>query len=190
MLCPAGAGGNLQRAVDQGYDRRRQEGIGLAHEPVGAMKKGERLSRRPIRSPSRSVTPAGGKGALGTWWSQGGFPDTEPGVNRPSKRGRDCDANQLRRGVRVPALEPRGDLGRRTKERPRSEPDSGNPTVRDRRGACGNVVIMGAGLRPIGKPMDSPPYPTITRAPHFYPDYIIAFWYLVLGMLKLKKDRQ
>jgi len=80
VLCPAGAGGNLQRAVDQGYDRRRQEGIGSAHEPVGAMKKGERPSRRRIRSPSRSVTPAGGKGALGTWWSQGGFPDTEPGV--------------------------------------------------------------------------------------------------------------
>jgi hypothetical protein len=36
------------------------------------------------------------------------------------------------------------------------------------------VVIMGAGLRPIGKPMDSPPYPTITRAPHFYPDYVAA----------------
>ena len=35
-----GAGGNLQRPVDQGYDRRRQEGIGSAHEPVGAMKKG------------------------------------------------------------------------------------------------------------------------------------------------------
>ena len=37
---------------------------------------------------------------------------------------------------------------------PRSEPDSGKPTFRDRREACGNVVVMGAGLRPIGKPLD------------------------------------
>jgi hypothetical protein len=37
-------------------------------------------------------------------------------------------------------------------------------------GACGNVGMMGAGLRPIGKPMDTPPYPKRPRAPHFYPD--------------------
>ncbi len=36
----------------------------------------------------------------------------------------------------------------------KSEPDSGNPTVRDRREACGNVAVMRAGLNPIGKPMD------------------------------------
>jgi len=35
---------------------------------------------------------------------------------------------------------------------PGSEPDSGNPTVRDRRGACGNVVHGGTrNLRPIPK---------------------------------------
>ncbi len=38
---------------------------------------------------------------------------------------------------------------------------------------CGNVVIMGDGLRPFGKPADLRPYPTITRAPHFYPDAFI-----------------
>ena len=54
---------------------------------------------------------------------------------------------------------------------PRSEPDSGKPTVRDRREACGNVVIMADGLRPVGKPTDTPPYPTMLRAPHFYPDH-------------------
>jgi len=32
------------------------------------------------------------------------------------------------------------------------------------------VVIMEDGLRPIGKPTDLPPYPTIMRALHFYPD--------------------
>src|SRR3970282_328606 len=78
---------------------------------------------------------------------------------------------------------------------PRSEPDSGKPTVRDRREACGNVVIMGDGLRPIGKPTDSPPYPTITRALHFYPDFLdsggfgmisrLAAYTIVIGLMVL-----
>lgn len=37
-------------------------------------------------------------------------------------------------------------MGKLTKERLRSEQDSGKSTVRDRRAACGNVVIMGTGL--------------------------------------------
>ena len=32
------------------------------------------------------------------------------------------------------------------------------------------MVIMGDGMRPLGKLTDTPPYPTITRASHFYPD--------------------
>ncbi len=39
-----------------------------------------------------------------------------------------------------------------------------------KRGACGNVGVMGAGMRPIGKSMESPPDPTMLRAPHFYPN--------------------
>ena len=39
-----------------------------------------------------------------------------------------------------------------------------------KRGACGNVGVMGVGLRPIGKSMESPPDPAILRAPHFYPN--------------------
>src|SRR4051794_19589379 len=50
----------------------------------------------------------------------------------------------------------------------RSEPDSGNPTVRDRRGACGTVA-RGAGLRPTAKAVDKPPDPNV-HAPQFYPD--------------------
>ena len=34
------------------------------------------------------------------------------------------------------------------------------------------MVMKGAGLRPIGKPLDAPPYPTIMRALHFYPDSV------------------
>jgi len=32
------------------------------------------------------------------------------------------------------------------------------------------VSMMGAGLRPHGKPWDQPPYPKMQSAPHFYPD--------------------
>ena len=42
-----------------------------------------------------------------------------------------------------------------------------------KRGACGNVGRMGAGLRTIGKPMDKPPYPKRLRAPHFYPNMAV-----------------
>src|SRR5438552_10200672 len=47
-------------------------------------------------------------------------------------------------GVRVPSLEPLTAMGRpasgKWRAEPRPEPDSGNPTVRDRRGASGNVA--------------------------------------------------
>ena len=67
-------------------------------------------------------------------------------------------------------LELRRDSGKAHEGKPRSEPDWGNPTVRDRRGACGNVATMGAEQRPIGKSMELPPDPTEACAPHFYPD--------------------
>ena len=51
----------------------------------------------------------------------------------------------------------------------RSEPDSGNPAVRDRRGALRNVA-MGAGLRPGAKAPELSPDPTV-RALNFYPDH-------------------
>lgn len=50
----------------------------------------------------------------------------------------------------------------------RSEPDRGNPAVRDRRGAC-RTVTMGAGLRPSAKVLETPPDPTV-YALHFYLD--------------------
>jgi hypothetical protein len=49
------------------------------------------------------------------------------------------------------------------------QPDSGNPTVRDERGACGNVTVMGVGLRATGKPVERPPNPKMVRALYFYP---------------------
>ncbi len=54
------------------------------------------------------------------------------------------------------------------------QPDSGNPTVRDERGACGNVSVRGVGLRATGKRVELPPNPTMVRAPYFYPTRVCA----------------
>ena len=84
-------------------------------------------------APAR-VTPALGKGALGTRWP------------------RQSVGNQtlnwvllgLRRGEGAMQTPPRRGWGKARPEKwraePRPEPDSGNPTVRDRRGALRNVT--------------------------------------------------
>jgi hypothetical protein len=61
-------------------------------------------------------------------------------------------------------------LARPQEDKPGSEPDWGDLTVRDRRGACGNAAVMGVGLWALGKPGELPPDPKTVRAPHFYPD--------------------
>jgi hypothetical protein len=100
-----------------------------------------------------------------------GWPsDTEPRSKPPSKRGTSSWVNQRGRGVCMSVLELRRDLGKAHEGKPRSEPDRGNPAVRDRRGLAESSCSMGAGLRSIGKSMESPPDPTVTCAAHFYPD--------------------
>ena len=76
----------------------------------------------------------------------------------------------MARGVCEAALElhpvREGDHGE-----PRSEPDWGNPTVRDRRGACGNVDH--GGTRPPPRTSKERVLETLhlkLRAPQFYPD--------------------
>jgi hypothetical protein len=59
-------------------------------------------------------------------------------------------------------------VGKTSTGEPRSEPDSGKPTVRDRRGARGDMA-MGVGLRPTTKAVEEPPNPKV-RAPRIYPD--------------------
>ena len=83
----------------------------------------------------KAVTLASGKGALGTWRSQTGHrrESEEPvfvgePAGKPAMRG--VDASQRLSFLIV---------GKTSRGKPGSEPYSGNPTVRDRRGACGNV---------------------------------------------------
>jgi hypothetical protein len=83
----------------------------------------------------KAVTLASGKGTLGTWRSQAGqrreseepaFADEPEG--KPAMRG--VYASQRLSFLMV---------GKTFRGKPGSEPYSGNPTVRDHRGACGNV---------------------------------------------------
>ena len=57
-------------------------------------------------------------------------------------------------------------------KKPESEPDWGNPTVRDRRGACGNVGDGGI-TNPLHRPKGCrSEIPSLnSRAPYFYPNH-------------------
>jgi hypothetical protein len=119
-----------------------------------------------------AVTPACSKGALGTWRSQCSA-RTLSRDHAALAVGTSSLVNRRGRCVCRSVLKLRRESGKTHEGKPRSEPDWGNPTVRDRRGACGIVVSMGTGLRPNGKLLDRPPDPAVTCAPHFYPDLII-----------------
>ena len=100
-------------------------------------------SEAALDAVSAQVTPGPSEGALGTWRFQGD--------SRTQSRGRstlEVGTNPQRKlspeGVYVSQHLSLTDVGKACGGKPRSEPDSGNPTVRDRRGACGNVA-MGAG---------------------------------------------
>ena len=94
-----------------------------------------------------AVTPACSKGALGTWRSQCSA-RTLSRDHAALEAGTSSLVNRRGRGVCRSVLKLRRESGKTHEGKPRSEPDWGNPTVRDRRGACGIVVSMGAGLRP------------------------------------------
>jgi hypothetical protein len=115
----------------------------------------------------KAVTLASGKGTLGTWRSQAGQrrESEEPAVaDEPEgKRARSgVDASQ-----RLSLL-----LFRKTfRGKPGSERYSGNPTVADRRGACGNVDHGGARHPPRrSKERVLETLGLKSRAPQFYPD--------------------
>ena len=94
-------------------------------------------------APAR-VTPAPGKGALGTRWPRQSVGTRHRAGFRGAcivAKGR-CKLHRVgAKGAPAPQFRAVGE-GRPEKWRaePRPEPDSGNPTVRDRRGASGNVA--------------------------------------------------
>ncbi len=91
--------------------------------------------------PLKRVTPASGKGALGKWRASERKHrlDSEPGRGDHLKGRRVGGITRHPRGVYRRGFKPRA-----VWEGPPGtccccQPDSGNPTVRDERGACGNV---------------------------------------------------
>ena len=81
------------------------------------------------RGPGHSVATM----TPGRTWTQ------MPGFTRPGNRRRGDWQTERWRGECGRALKHRRASGRLVPGRPRSESDSGNPTVRDRSGICGNV---------------------------------------------------
>ena len=95
------------------------------------------------------VTPSAGKGALGTRWLRGTQHATRLRAGLLRVRSRSEAACKLgEQGANVSQRLSFGRRGRyvagKWRAEPRSEPDSGNPTVRDRRGACGNAGMVRA----------------------------------------------
>ena len=122
------------RAAGGGGQARRE---GVAHESVRARQAGSRLLTRSMRSRRAREHRACAKGlwALGssrstrTWWA--GEPWSARG-SKPERTG-------VYGGQHVSFVR----AGKATVGEPRSEPDWGHPTVRDRRGAFGNVDYGG-----------------------------------------------
>lgn len=145
---------------------RRWEGTGLAHECVVAMTVGQCPSRRCEHLP---VDGNAGDGRRNS--GHLAVPDRPWTLSQdsPILRGERVSTQTTGyRGVIGVSRNVSGLMGRRRRDKPRSEPDRGNLAVRDRRGACGNVA-MGVGLRPKAKALDQPPNPKV-HAPQFYPD--------------------
>jgi hypothetical protein len=112
---PAGAGGNLQRPCAQRVYRRRGEGMVWRMSPYERRRGGNAPPGGPEAAPAR-VTPAPGRGALGTRWPrQSGTHQTQSWVTRglhrgegarqtPPRRGEGCASTAVSRAGGRPAL--------------------------------------------------------------------------------------
>ena len=139
--------------------------VGLM-SPFERRRRGNALPGRVRRDPDQTVTPGvrqRGSGHLAV----SGAVNWVTGSNRTS--GTSVPGEPTVSGADVSQRLNLIAVGKAGMGQPRSEPDSGNPTVRDRRGASGDVT-MGAGLRPSTKGLDKPPDPTV-HASEIYPDF-------------------
>lgn len=143
----AGAGSNLQRPRIDGATGEDRSRVVWRMSPYERGRGGNAPRGVPRRHPAWRESAAVGKGALGTrpFRRDRRHPDTEletmlP-VCRSTPHGKPaiCGAYACQRLSRTHG----GKTMRQKRAWPRSEPDSGNPTVRDRRKAVGNVAHGG-----------------------------------------------
>jgi hypothetical protein len=141
---PAGTGDNLQRPRAQGESQGAGRVVVWRMSPYERRRGGNAPPGGPEAAPAR-VTPGPGKGALGTRWPrQSARNQTQSWVLRGLRRGEGAMQTPPASGRRVRQHRSFAPWGKARPEKwraaPRPEPDSGNPTVRDRRGASGNVA--------------------------------------------------
>jgi len=172
---PAGAGSNLQRP---GPIRQKPKWEGRVL--VWRMSQYERRRRGNALRGRAGLAHGGGNTNVvqrgsGHLAVPGRGPDSEPGQAR--NRSRDEPTSKPRaRGVYACQRFSLVARGKARGGKPRSEPDSGNPTVRDRRGAWGNVADGGTRIPPsIPKGLVSETLHLQVRAPQLYPDRICRF---------------
>ena len=167
---PAGAGGNLQGPADRGMTEGGGRDLVWRMSLYVRRRRGNALRGGARDATLAKATPEPGKGALGTWRSQGGPPDAELGKADP-RSSDEAGRKPLREGVYVRQRLNLARGGKAAGRKPRSEPDSGNPTVRDRRGARGNVAHGGTVTpRCATERAAMETLRLQERAPRFYPD--------------------
>ena len=144
---------------------RHEEGGGLAPESVRAMTAGSRLLTWSIRSRQVREHLACAKGL----WALGRTRSTR--TCRAGEQWSARGSKPERTGVYVGQHFSFVRAGKATDGEPRSEPDWGNPTVRDRRGACGNVDYGGTRHPPrVSKERVLETLRLTLCAPQIYPD--------------------
>ena len=164
-LLPAGADSNLQRPLGGACSRAGRRIWVWRMSQYEQGRRGNAL-RSGARHHSGGGNTSVGQRGSGHLAVLGYCSDTEPRETLPPKQGLAHGQTIGGKGVCGSALKPYCRGGRPMGEKPRSEPDSGKPTVRDRRGAWGNVAHGGNGNPPHNRKggAGNPP-PTGVRAP-------------------------
>ena len=168
---PAGTGNNLQRLSPIRWIPKWAE-----RDLVWRMSPYERRRRgNALRGRARLAHDGGNSNVVQRGSGHLAVPEARPGsVPGPvHSRSRDEPMSKPRaRGVYACQRLSLIARGKARGGKPRSEPDSGKPTVRDRRGAWGNVAYGGPRIPPsIPKGLVMETIHLRVRAPQLYPDH-------------------
>ncbi len=162
---PAGADSNLQRPAKRGNAEVGRRDLVWRMSQYEQRRRGNALRGGVRHHPGGGNTRAGQRGS--GHLADAGYPsDTEPRKGYP-RSSVELVGKPIPVGAYAGQRFNLARIGKVCEGKPRSEPDSGNPTVRDRRGARGNVAHGGTVLPPRinRKGGDGNPPPKGARAP-------------------------